>query len=329
MKKEIIHITLKNLLNVTGIEGVWQDEAALDNTLQVDGKLSLKIQNRDYLFNVAIKNEVRQHQVHELELLKAIDEDFLLIAKHIFPKVKEILHHKEIAYIETNGNIFLKKDKVYLFVDTQKTIDTEKTQSNRAFTKTGLKVLFYLLQHGKDINLTQRELANKAGVALGNIPQIIKGLQETGFLLPLNKRKFVWQNRRELLERWVAEYGTTLKPTLRKEQYIFEGDWREIKLNNTMTVWGGEPAADLLTNYLRPEKLTLYTQESRLNLMKNYQLIPKTNGDIVVYQIFWKQDENNPTTPAILVYADLLLEGGKRNKETAEIIYNEYIQPNL
>ncbi|MDD4729925.1 MAG: type IV toxin-antitoxin system AbiEi family antitoxin [Dysgonamonadaceae bacterium] len=29
------------------------------------------------------------------------------------------------------------------------------------------------------------------------------------------------------------------------------------------------------------------------------------------------------------MYADLLLEGGKRNNETAEIIYNEYIQPNL
>lgn len=329
MEKEIIHIALKNLLKTTGIEGQWQDEAALDNTLQMDGKLKLKIQNHNYHFTVAIKNEVRQHQVQELELLKAIDKNFLLIAKHIFPKVKETLHQKEIAYIEANGNIFLTKDKIYLFVDTQKKIDLEKAQSNRAFTKTGLKVLFYLLQYKEGINFTQRELAVNADVALGNIPQIIKGLQETGFILPLNKREYFWENRRELLERWVTEYGTTLKPTLRKEQYIYQGDWREIKLINTMTVWGGEPAADLLTNYLRPEKLTLYTQENRLNLMKNYKLKPKTKGDIEVYEMFWKQDENQQITPPILIYADLLLEGGKRNKETAQLIYNEHIQPNL
>lgn len=329
MKKEIIHIALKNLLKTTGIEGEWLTEAALDNTLQVDGKLKLKIQNQDFLFSVAVKNEVRQHQVEELKFLKAIDKDFLLIAKYIFPKVKEALHQNKIGYIEANGNIFLKKNKVYLFVDTQKTIDTEKTQSNRAFTKTGLKVLFYLLQYKDDINLTQRELAKRTDVALGNIPQIIRGLQDTGFLLQLNKRKYIWENRRELLERWVTEYETTLKPTLKKEQYIYQGDWKEVKLNHTTTVWGGEPAADLLTNYLRPERLIIYTQENRHNLMKSYNLIPKAKGDIEVYEMFWKQDSEQQTAPPILIYADLLIEGGKRNKETAKIIFNDYIQPNL
>ena len=48
-----------------------------------------------------------------------------------------------------------------------------------------------------------------------------------------------------------------------------------------------------------------------------------------MYEMFWEQDNMQQTPPAILIYADLLLEGGKRNKETAEIIYNDYIQPNL
>lgn len=83
---------------------------------------------------------------------------------------------------------------MYLFVDTQKAIDTEKGQSNRAFTKTGLKVLFYLLQNRENINLTQREIAKNTEVALGNIPLIVKGLQESGYLIPLNKREYVWKN---------------------------------------------------------------------------------------------------------------------------------------
>lgn len=329
MGKEIVHIALKNLRITTGIEGQWQTDTSFDDKLKVDGQLNLRINNHDYLFTVGIKNEVRQHQVHQLELYNAVYKDFLLIAKHIFPRVKEILHQKGIAYLEANGNIFLQTDKVYLFVDTHKNIDPKKAQANRAFTKTGLKVLFYLLQHKEDINLTQRELSKNTNVALGNIPQVIKGLQETGFLLPLNKREYVWKNRKGLLERWVTEYGTTLKPTLRKEKYTYKGDWKKVKINNELTVWGGEPAADILTNYLRPEKLTLYTKENRINLIKNYKLMPETEGDIDVLEMFWEQDKNKQTAPAILVYADLLLEGGKRNRETAEIIYNEQIQPNL
>lgn len=329
MKKEIINIALKNLRRTTGVEGQWQHNATFDNTLKADGILKLKIQEQEYSFNVIVHNEVRNHQVHQLELYQRNCDNFLLIAKHIFPKVKEELHQKKIAYLEANGNIFLKTKKMYLFVDTQKAIDTEKGQSNRAFTKTGLKVLFYLLQNRENINLTQREIAKDTEVALGNIPLIIKGLQESGYLIPLNKREYVWKNRRDLLDRWIKEYGTTLKPTIRKGQYTHQGDWKKIKLNNQLTVWGGEPAADMTTNYLRAETLTLYTQENRMNLIKNYKLTPNPNGDIEALEMFWKQNKNQQTVPAILIYADLILEGSKRNRETAEIIFNEQIRPNL
>src|SRR5690606_30962979 len=128
---------------------------------------------------------------------------FLLIANRLFPKIKEELREKKIPYLEANGNIFLKKEGLFLFVDTQKPLIIEKTKGNRAFTKTGLKVLFYLLQNKEAIHLPQRELADLTNVALGNIPQVIDGLKETGYLIPLNSKTFVWENRRALLERWI------------------------------------------------------------------------------------------------------------------------------
>jgi hypothetical protein len=277
---------------------------------------------------VEIKTEIRPHQVHQIERYNHECENFLLIANQIFPRVKEELRQKGIAYLEVNGNIFLKKKNIYLFVDTQKTINRGKEKSNRAFTKTGLKVLFYLLQHKEHINLTQRELAEKAGVGLGNIPQVLEGLKNAGYLLPLNNKEYIWEKRKELIERWITEYGTLLKPKLRKEKYTFRGQWQEINLNNNLTVWGGEPAADLHTNHLRPEKFLIYTHENRMDLIKKYRLIPDNNGEIEVLEMFWQQVEEK-TAPTILVYADLILEGGKRNKETAEKIYNEYIQPNI
>lgn len=323
MNEDIIHNAIENLRKTTGIDAFWRKDT------QLDGYLELLMPGQKRNFVMEIKNEVRPHQVYQLENQQLKYKDFLVVANHIFPKVKEELRLMGIAYLEANGNIFLKKDNVFLFVDTNKHINPAKGKGNRAFTKTGLKVLFHLLQHKEHINLPQRELAKMADVGLGNIPQIIEGLKATGYLLLLNKNNYVWDKRRELLERWVEAYGTVLKPKLRKEHYTYQGDWKNIAFNNELTVWGGEPAADLLTNYLRPEKFTIYTKENRANLMKNYRLIPKQNGEIEVLEMFWKQNENEQTTPAIIVYADLLLEGGKRNKETAIKILNEYIQPNL
>ncbi|MCW0482377.1 type IV toxin-antitoxin system AbiEi family antitoxin [Gaoshiqia sediminis] len=323
MKKEIINIALENLQKTTGIEGFWQDKDELD------GCLNLKTATRKFTLVVQFKNEIRQHQLHQIIRLNNQYENFILVANRIFPNLKEELRMQEIPYLEANGNLFLKKGDTFLFIDTNEPISVGKEKGNRAFTKTGLKVLFHLLQNKDDINLPQRELANLTNVGLGNIPQVIEGLKETGYLLRLDDKTYAWENRRELLDRWVTEYKTVLKPKLKKERFGIAGNWKDIIFDNGLTVWGGEPAADLLTNYLRPEKYIIYTKENRIELMKNYRLMPKPEGEIEILEMFWEQPKHQQTAPPILVYAELVLEGGKRNKETAEIIFNEYIQPNL
>jgi hypothetical protein len=322
MEREVVHLALENLYHTTGVEAFWHEKGPLD------GALDLTVNGRKYTFVVEVKREVRTHQIRQMENYFQQHENFILVANHIFPKIKEELRQKDIPYIEANGNIFLKKADLFLLVDTQKPLSIEKNTGNRAFTKTGLKVLFYLLQHKEAIHFTQRELAEKANVGLGNIPQVIDGLKETRYLIPLNNKTYLWENRKALLERWIAEYATVLRPKLKKERYTLKGGWQDIEFDITKTLWGGEPAADILTNHLRPEKFLIYTQETRMDLIRNYRLMPDKNGEIEVLEMFWNQ-EAGETVPPMLVYADLMLEGGKRNKETAEKIYHEYIQPNL
>lgn len=322
MEQEILHTAIDNLKKITGIQAIYRQLGPLDGDLQI------VLNGRKQRFTVEVKRDLRIHQLSQIEAFFNRYENFLLVVYHIFPNIKEELRQRGIPYLEANGNMFLKKDSMFLYVDTQKPLDLEKNKGNRAFTKTGLKVLFYLLQHKDAIHLTQRELAKKAQVGLGNIPQVIEGLKETGYLMPLNNKTYVWENRKALLDRWMAEYSSVLRPKLLKDRYELKGDWQELVFNNHNTVWGGEPAADLLTNHLRPEKFILFTKEKRGDLIKNYKLMPDNNGDVEVLEMFWKQANGN-TAPPLLVYADLMLEGGKRNKETAEIIYYEYIQPNL
>ena len=45
--------------------------------------------------------------------------------------------------------------------------------------------------------------------------------------------------------------------------------------------------------------------------------------------MIWENIENKTIAPPLLIYAELMITGGKRNIETAQIIYNDYIKPEL
>lgn len=107
-------------------------------------------------------------------------------------------------------------------------------------------------------------------------------------------------------------------------------NWRWIELNNGKTWWGGEPAGDLLTGYLRPAELTLYTNETRNELMKNYRLIPDEKGNVIVYKKFWQNEEENDNfVPPLLVYADLINSDDSRCQETGVMVYKKFLQNNF
>jgi len=322
MNREIIDIALQNLNTIAGIRGRWLSRG------KPGGALEIQLHVQTLTFQVEVKHELRAYQLPQLEAQVRQHKHLLLIANRLFPKIKAELRQKEIPYLEANGNIFIKREGLLLFIDTQKPLVVEKTKGNRAFTKTGLKVVFHLLRYKEAIHLPQREIAEATQVALGNIPQVMDGLQQTGYLLPLNNKTYVWENRKALLDRWITDYAAILRPKLLKAQYAYKGNWQELQLDNRKTVWGGEPAADILTDHLRPEKFLIYTRESRMELIKNYKFMPDTQGNIEVLEMFWQHD-GTQTAPPLLVYAELMLEGGKRNTETAAKIYDAYIRPNL
>jgi len=105
-------------------------------------------------------------------------------------------------------------------------------------------------------------------------------------------------------------------------------NWKEIRLDDKTTWWGGEPAGDMLTNYLRPGELTLYTTKTRNELMKDLRLIPDPNGDVTVFTAFWNVDkqENKQHVHPLLVYTDLMNTADSRCHETAQLIWDKYFR---
>jgi hypothetical protein len=327
-ENEIVYRALEKLHQQTGLEGKWNLPKG-DN----DGVLDLYLPNNNVRhFIVEVKNEIRNHQLPKILDLATQHPNFMVVAERIFPVIKQLLREKNICYLDTAGNIYARTNEDFIWIDGNKVVEEKKTVTNRAFTKTGLRTVFYLLLYDGAINMPYRKLAAATGVALGNIKNIIEGLKTAGFILNVNDNTFKLQNKTALLERWITGYGETLKPTLSLGKYRF---WKDEKLRNWETlplqpaegVWGGEPGGALLTNYLVPAHLTVYT-EHKSTLVTRWTLIPDKEGDLEIYQKFWK-DEKMQTeifAPHLLVYADLVLTNDPRCIETAEMIYNKSLK---
>jgi hypothetical protein len=323
MNRKIIDIAIDNLNCQPNIQAKWLDNG------EGDGALKLVINGKEYYYNIEVKKDLRQYQVVLINEIRKQVDNVIIIAEQIYPRIKEQLKELKIPYLEINGNFFLQTDDCFCLIDTKKKVPLRKEKTNRAFTKTGLKVIFHLLNDPELINRKQREIADVAGVALGNVPLVLNGLKETGYLLNLRKDVYVLEKKEELINRWVNGYATELRPKLIVGKYAIREKWQEINLDRNKTVWGGEPAADILTKHLRPEKFLVYTKERNVDLIKNYKFIPKEDGELEILEMFWENTSNEIIAPPLLIYAELMITGGKRNIETAQLVYDDYIKPKL
>lgn len=333
-ERQIIGMALENLERQTQIKGKWE----LLPEKKVDGRIILNIGNQKEAFHIECKKELRTHQLQQLIDLNGQFNPVMLIAIHLFPKIKEELRKNNIAYLEANGNIFLKNKRAYVWIDVNEPLANKLDTGNRAFTKTGLKVVFQFLINETWIQKPYRETGAKLETGIGNITNIIKGLKKQGYLLPTKKNKYILHKKDELIDKWAKSYDVNLKPNILVGTFRFLNeetftDWKEVNLRKGKTCWGGEPAADFLTNYLRPGELTLYTTETRNELIKNYKLIPDDKGNIKVFEKFWKDENTNlkvenkdNIAPPLLVYADLMNTNDRRCAETAQKIYEQYLQ---
>lgn len=327
----IIHTAIENLDRTTGIRAIWKELQKDD----FDGTITLITNGNRIVFNVEIKKELRNHQLNAILNRAQTNKPTIIVANKIFPTIKENLRDHNIAYLEANGNVYIKHKDILIWIDGNKTLLNTKDITNRAFTKTGLKTVFHFLLDENLINYPQRQIASITEVGLGNINNVLKGLNELNFIVRVNNNEYKLTDKKRLLEKWMEAYDEKLKPNLEIGTFRFlkENDfinWRNVNLRNMKTWWGGEPAGDFLTNHLRPGELTLYTIETRKELIKNYRLVPDKEGNVKVFKKFWTIDDTNDNiVPPLLIYTDLINKHNKRCTETAEIIYNEFIKDNI
>lgn len=308
---------LENLINIPiHIESTRADKydalLSINNTqFIVDSKSAVRTTNQGLVLS-------------QLETLRDnSNRPIILIAQYISKDAASQLKERGFNYIDSAGNAFIKSNEVVIYIEGQKRRSAQLTNQSRAFQEAGIKIIFYLLSEPENLQHSYREIAENAGASKGSVSNVMAELEDLKFLMK-TKDKRVLKNKTELLERWMVAYNTVLRPRIirHKMRFVNEeaaNEWRN--LNNGDTLWGGEPGGALLTNYLRPEKFTIFTNNDLPTIARSLNLVPDKNGNVEILQKFWKTENlNTNTAPALLIYTDLINSGFSRNIETAKII---------
>ena len=287
----------------------------------------VKIMNVDFLCE--IKGNITATNintiVNRLQKYMATEKrPVLLVAKYINPNMFDKLVELGLNILDCAGNCYIRymNGNIPVFHLTNKgeknVFANEKVYP--IFQDAGIKVIFYLLQDKNNVNKPYREIQENTGVALGTVKNVIDELVARSFILVTDKGRIL-KNRKALLDLWIESYNQVLKPKLLMGRLAFRTNdqrikWLAMELPEGM-YWGGESAANIIDNYLEPGAFDIYTDVPTAYLMKTGFVKQDVNGEIKVYQKFWKWETEDHLAPLILVYADLMGSGNSRCLEAA------------
>lgn len=330
-KKQVLHVARKAFAAETGVELelTWADPDTPVLHFKAGGHLTkmnvLVLAGDGLAANAMLVLQRRQENLGNQ----------VVVLQHVTADKADTLRQDGVQFIDTAGNGYINQPPLYLFVkgNRAKHVDNKPT-TRRAFKQTGLRVLYaFLCQPGLE-NETYRTIAEKANVALGMVNWVVKDLEELGFLLATGTtgraRQLRLIEKERLLERWITAYAEQLRPKLVLGRYRgAEGWWQQAVLNPDQALWGAEVAAAKLTDYLKPQTVTIYVDRDHpaAVLIPN-RLKKDPQGDVELVARFWQPATIPPHSDMvhpILVYADLMATGNQRNIETARMIYDQHI----
>lgn len=185
-----------------------------------------------------------------------------------------------------------------------------------AFRPAGLQVLLAVLVMSEGRLPTLRSLADVAGVSLGAAQAAVADLQQQGYVD--DDRRLVRSG--ELLDRWVAAYGTH-----DADGWIigtYEGDpgwWTYTEsFRSDAAYLGGEAGAEAMGLPLRSLTGIVYADDLPRRVISSGRLRRANGGNVQLRHKFWSLPDEDWLAPSPLIYAELLTSGDGRQAEIAQ-----------
>ena len=333
--KDILVQAVHSLANSTGLQAAIEAMEPRQRA-GADAIVNLGDENKRWRFYVEVKPRLTSQTlgsaIAAVSQIKKEHQSAALVCAYVNPSQADKLRQLGIEFFDAAGNASFQQKDLRVFITGRKPQATKSLgRPARAFNPTGSRLVFALLCQPGLENKSYREMAKEAGISLGAVNWIINDLKSLGHLVDLGARGRRLVNRKELLKRWTSAYPEQLRPKLILGRFntAQAHDWWQKADLPSDAFWGGEVAAKLVTQYLRPQTVTIYSESNLPKLQAQQGLRRDHHGDIELLRRFWKFDhwekKDLRTAPPLLVYADLLITANDRSLETAEIIYEQYI----
>lgn len=325
----ILHAAQEALKRTTGIDAEIQPvQAAKHGAAAI---LEVAANQRKRRFRAEVKTADRFEIPALIKARNGARPAPLLVAPYITREVAERCRQLRLPFIDTAGNAYLESPGLFVYV-VGNTRPTEFRQDRfRALNPAGLQIAFALACRPALIQTTHREIAARAGVALGTVGPVMKDLEERGYLRFQRKPERKLLDPAQMVEEWVTHYPITLRPRLHPRR--FRADPERLQVTDLLhqnAYWGGEPAAQKLTRYLKPGAFTIYAREPIGRLIAAGRMRAEPRGNVEILDVFWNFDTDidfPDVVPPLLAYADLLATRDGRDAEAAKMIYEQRIAP--
>jgi len=280
-------------------------------------------------FWAEVKRNINSATISEAAFQSAqAAKKFVLVTEYVSKPQAEKLRELGVSFFDTAGNAYFNEPGLYIFVTGQKA-EIKREKIPRLFRPPGMKLLFAFLTNSKLENESYRAISAATNVPTPTVGVFMADLEKAGFLVKRagSERRIVRRN--ELFRRRVENYGESFRPTLdpvRFRSTKYDGRWWEdVDITTYNACWGGETGGALLTKHLKPEIATIYSDSLLPRLQAKYGLVRERNGNLKILKKFWTTGEVGNVAPPLVVYADLMATADRRNLETAQMIYEQYL----
>lgn len=254
----------------------------------------------------------------------------LVVGWRISARSADALHDAGIQYVDAAGNAYLSFGDVYVDVRGRRPTHSGNEPASRAsaavnlFSARRAQVICALLTWPRLVHARVKDLAEAAGVSVGQAHETVGQLEHAGFVGPGGLRR-----QHDLLELWAAAYAAGLGSKLELGRFVGDPSPERVigtDITAAPAISGEAAVGDLLGRRLT---LTAYVNrfEPGLIIANRWRRDSEVRPNIFVRRRFWSSDpaedeydaEGQLLAPWPIVYADLLATGNPRLSEIAQV----------
>jgi hypothetical protein len=265
----------------------------------------------------------------------------LLLTRQIPDSVIDQMVEQGLEFVDAAGNLYLNSPAAYVLIR-GKRLPKLPAAAVKTFTTNGFKLIYVILQDPDRLTTNHRAIANAAGIAASAVGAILRQLAETHYLQRKRNGDYQLLDYSKLLQRWELGYVERLRPKLFLGQFSPANGAAIAELTQPLSqqaeksgfLIGGELGAAIATNYLRPQSATLHVQANHRLLLVKLRLKPDPQGPITLLQQFGtanasRQPDAGILADPLLLYAELMMTGNDRLRETADRLLSNIVAPNF